>query len=762
MRAMWRVTLCFFFCGSFHVAQAETLPLESSSVCNASVDGCGDDGDVAMIQTHRRLADVRQHAQQQGSRLKLDGGMSMWSTSNDIIVGSSCEYANAPQGGLQSPAATSPYIAAKAYCATNAALYNNGAACGSCFNVSYDGSGGTDPGRAGSLVIQIVDSGADETFDCQVVAFEAISGATTGIFPVTYEPVACDVSSSGPVATVLDGNNAYYTKMIFSDLKESVVGATLSIAGIDYTMSRNSGATWAANTPDGKQGNLDVSFELTLQGGSTVKMTNCFTDWPQATSASCSTGSPITTPTNAPTRSPVSTPTPSPTQSPSTTTSPTSAPTDSQVGFCCWYAPDQSDVCGTCTAKADSDSWCGASQARCEGCSSTATWCAGGPTPSPSTPSPTHSPTQAPSPPTPSPTTQEPTPTPTQSPTTPTPSPSTTPPTPTPTQAPSTPTPAPSQQGDCSKLWAQCGGKNWKGPTCCVAGSVCNAQNEWYSQCIPDSSPTTTPTAKPTPNPTTPSSPTPSPTPGDSYWVTGTWTTGYWDCCKPSCSWPGKGNVNKPTLSCNAQTGATLADPNVKSVCDGGNAASCVNNQPMFANGTMSLGFAAAAVGGSSGLQGDTNCGQCFELVFLDQRHDPDGDNWGGAAPELVGKSMVVQVTNIGYDVSGEHSFDLQIPSAGQGIFTSGCTKQFPGFTSGDFDCDNNYGGCSDISGCDRLPTQLQAGCKWRFNWYHWMTNNGQTNNPYVKFRRVQCPKELTAISGSIPNDDIAFPVVAI
>jgi len=53
---------------------------------------------------------------------------------------------------------------------------------------------------------------------------------------------------------------------------------------------------------------------------------------------------------------------------------------------------------------------------------------------------------------------------------------------------------------------------------------------------------------------------------------------------------------------------------------------------------------------------------------------------------------MVVQVTNIGYDVSGEHSFDLQIPGAGQGIFTNGCTAQFSGHSSGDFDCDNNYG----------------------------------------------------------------------
>ena len=32
--------------------------------------------------------------------------------------------------------------------------------------------------------------------------------------------------------------------------------------------------------------------------------------------------------------------------------------------------------------------------------------------------------------------------------------------------------------------YAQCGGKNFKGATSCVAGSTCKAANEWYSQCL--------------------------------------------------------------------------------------------------------------------------------------------------------------------------------------------------------------------------------------------------------------------------------------
>lgn len=82
--------------------------------------------------------------------------------------------------------------------------------------------------------------------------------------------------------------------------------------------------------------------------------------------------------------------------------------------------------------------------------------------------------------------------------------------------------------------------------------------------------------------------------------------------------------------------------------------------------------------------------GECYVLQFTPEAH-PGG--WGGSHPSLVGHSMVVQVTNIGYDVSGDHSFDLQIPGAGQGAFTNGCDAMFSGFRSGDFDCDNSFGG---------------------------------------------------------------------
>ena len=35
-----------------------------------------------------------------------------------------------------------------------------------------------------------------------------------------------------------------------------------------------------------------------------------------------------------------------------------------------------------------------------------------------------------------------------------------------------------------AKLYKQCGGKGWKGPTKCVAEAVCKKQNAGYSQCV--------------------------------------------------------------------------------------------------------------------------------------------------------------------------------------------------------------------------------------------------------------------------------------
>lgn len=84
---------------------------------------------------------------------------------------------------------------------------------------------------------------------------------------------------------------------------------------------------------------------------------------------------------------------------------------------------------------------------------------------------------------------------------------------------------------------------------------------------------------------------------------------------------------------------------------------------------------------------------------------------------------------------------------------------QHRSYAPGDFDCDTRYGGCRDRDGCERLPPVLQEACRWRYDWLHWMEKDGKTHNPWVVYRRVRCPKQLTDISGSVPVDDGLFEV---
>ncbi|OUM58344.1 carbohydrate-binding module family 1 protein [Piromyces sp. E2] len=36
----------------------------------------------------------------------------------------------------------------------------------------------------------------------------------------------------------------------------------------------------------------------------------------------------------------------------------------------------------------------------------------------------------------------------------------------------------------CAPKWAQCGGQDYNGPTCCQSGSTCHEYNKYYSQCM--------------------------------------------------------------------------------------------------------------------------------------------------------------------------------------------------------------------------------------------------------------------------------------
>ncbi|CAH1115090.1 unnamed protein product [Psylliodes chrysocephalus] len=202
---------------------------------------------------------------------------------------------------------------------------------------------------------------------------------------------------------------------------------------------------------------------------------------------------------------------------------------------------------------------------------------------------------------------------------------------------------------------------------------------------------------------------------------TGT-TTRYWDCCKPSCSW--KENIKTPDMipvsSCTLD-GSTVVNASIQSGCNGGTAYMCTNQQPWQVDENVGYGFAAASFTGGV----DTNlCCACFKLDFTDQ---------------LVGKSLILQVTNTGGDL-GQNQFDIALPGGGVGIFTQGCHDQWSAPWSGWGD---QYGGVGSREQClSDLPKLLQAGCLFRFDFM----NNA--NNPHVQFTQVECPAEIVKISG--------------
>lgn len=99
------------------------------------------------------------------------------------------------------------------------------------------------------------------------------------------------------------------------------------------------------------------------------------------------------------------------------------------------------------------------------------------------------------------------------------------------------------------------GGQGFSGSTTCVSGYSCVVVNPYYHQCQPGSSggnpgqPTTS--VRPTSTTSAGGSQPTFPSGGSGVSGTGK-TTRYWDCCKPSCAWSGKGAVTRPVNTCDS------------------------------------------------------------------------------------------------------------------------------------------------------------------------------------------------------------------
>lgn len=201
-------------------------------------------------------------------------------------------------------------------------------------------------------------------------------------------------------------------------------------------------------------------------------------------------------------------------------------------------------------------------------------------------------------------------------------------------------------------------------------------------------------------------------------------TTRYWDCSKPSCSWPSGLKVTAPPRSCH-RDGWTAADPYEQSgSAPGGTAFACTNQQPRWSiDPSVSFGFVAfEAPEGRS-----RSCCACLELKF--------------STPNLAGKRFIVQVINInGGEMSSRKGgyVEMAIPGGGIGG-VNGCKSQWnAGASWGEL-----YGGLgSSKSACYGLPEPLQRGCRWQYDWLL------DTYKPNVTYREIVCPWQLTNVSG--------------
>ncbi|KDN64536.1 putative glycosyl hydrolase family 45 [Colletotrichum sublineola] len=123
-------------------------------------------------------------------------------------------------------------------------------------------------------------------------------------------------------------------------------------------------------------------------------------------------------------------------------------------------------------------------------------------------------------------------------------------------------------------------------------------------------------------------------------------TTRYWDCCKPSCAWPGKAAqlATGPVTTCDRNDNPLSDGGSTRSGCDsGGGAYMCSGHSPWAVNDDLAYGWAAVRILGGTEAEW---CCACYELTFT--------------SGTVAGKKMIVQTTNTGGDL-GQNHFDIAI-----------------------------------------------------------------------------------------------------
>lgn len=190
--------------------------------------------------------------------------------------------------------------------------------------------------------------------------------------------------------------------------------------------------------------------------------------------------------------------------------------------------------------------------------------------------------------------------------------------------------------------------------------------------------------------------------------------------CKPACAWasslpPGtSGTVQVCDINNNPLGNGALATSGCE---DGGTGYLCDTYTPVPVSDRLSYGFAV--------MMARDDCCKCYELTWT--------------SGQAAGKQMVVQAINVGAPSGSVGARDVVVltPGGGVGPNAAGCRHQY-GTSWG-----QQNGGVGDRSACASLPSNLQGGCYWRFNWA-----GGDINGWAVDYRPVPCPGRLTSISG--------------
>ena len=217
----------------------------------------------------------------------------------------------------------------------------------------------------------------------------------------------------------------------------------------------------------------------------------------------------------------------------------------------------------------------------------------------------------------------------------------------------------------------------------------------------------------------------------------------YWDCCKPSCSWPENANGNE-ARQCDKNMNI-ITDKYSKSMCEGGIATTCLSQIPFIINGCDNIGFAFAA------CPSNNACGRCAILEFTGEGKYETKKNH----QMLKGKKLIVMASNIGYDVAGGQ-FDVMIPGGGVGAF-NGCAdilgtnlgKTYGGLLS---DCEDEVGyndpddtlytkrkecltnKCNSVFSSN---DKAKKGCLFLANFLE------AAGNPLHTYREIECPQVL-------------------